>query len=84
MKYTLDASVMKDKKTTHEYLKEKMHFPDYYGANLDALYDCLTDIDDAEIHFINVRDAGEYFDKIKGVFTEASDYSGEITITYDS
>ena len=24
--------------------KRKWKFPDYYGGNLDALYDCLTDI----------------------------------------
>ncbi|WP_433269785.1 barstar family protein [Actinosynnema sp. CS-041913] len=23
---------------------EAMEFPDYYGRNLDALYDCLTDL----------------------------------------
>ena len=28
----------------HEYIAEKMDFPEYYGHNLDALYDCLTDI----------------------------------------
>ena len=28
----------------HSYLKKKMKFPDYYGENLDALFDCLTDI----------------------------------------
>ena len=28
----------------HSYLKEKFAFPEYYGKNLDALYDCLTDI----------------------------------------
>jgi len=28
----------------HDYLKEVFDFPDYYGKNLDALYDCLTDI----------------------------------------
>lgn len=28
----------------HEYLMEKFQFPNYYGNNLDALYDCLTDI----------------------------------------
>ncbi len=28
----------------HEYIAEKMNFPQYYGHNLDALYDCLTDI----------------------------------------
>ena len=28
----------------HGQLAEKFGFPDYYGHNLDALYDCLTDI----------------------------------------
>lgn len=28
----------------HEYIAEAMTFPEYYGYNLDALYDCLTDI----------------------------------------
>ncbi len=32
------------KKGGHDYLKEALDFPDYYGSNLDALYDCLTDI----------------------------------------
>lgn len=32
------------KKEGHDYLKEVLDFPDYYGKNLDALYDCLTDI----------------------------------------
>lgn len=25
----------------HEYLKEAFHLPDYYGHNMDALWDCL-------------------------------------------
>ena len=83
MKYTLDASAMKDKKSSHDYLREIMNFPDYYGCNLDALYDCLTDIDEAEIHFVNVCEAGEYFGKIKDVFDEAAEYCGKITITSD-
>ena len=28
----------------HAYLKKKLEFPDYYGANLAALADCLSDI----------------------------------------
>ena len=38
----------------HNYLKEVLNFPDYYGKNLDALYDCLTEIGiETEIKLIN-------------------------------
>lgn len=40
----LDANYMTDKKTTHEYIAKMLSFPEYYGHNLDALYDMLTDI----------------------------------------
>ena len=35
----------------HEYLAEELEFPPYYGKNLDALYDVLTELPD-EVHFI--------------------------------
>ena len=28
----------------YDYLTEELAFPDYFGRNLDALHDCLTDI----------------------------------------
>ena len=28
----------------HEVLKRDLEFPDYYGGDLDALWDCLTDM----------------------------------------
>ena len=28
----------------HDFLAAELAFPDYYGHNLDALYDCLGDI----------------------------------------
>ena len=32
------------KNLKHKLLKEAFNFPDYYGCNLDALYDCLGDL----------------------------------------
>lgn len=31
-------------KISHETLAESFSFPPYYGKNLDALHDCLTEI----------------------------------------
>ena len=28
----------------YDYLSEELSFPDWFGRNLDALHDCLTDI----------------------------------------
>jgi len=46
MKVILDGRRMTDKETTHEYLKEQLYLPEYYGCNLDALYDCLTEMEE--------------------------------------
>ena len=43
----LDAHSMKTPQEAHRYLKKVLSFPDYYGENLDALYDCLGDIAEA-------------------------------------
>lgn len=43
MQVVIDGNKMKDKQTLHAYLKEQCKFPEYYGNNLDALYDVLTD-----------------------------------------
>lgn len=38
----LDGLKMFTKEEAHRHLKEGFQFPDYYGANLDALYDLLS------------------------------------------
>jgi ribonuclease inhibitor len=42
MKIVLDGSTITDKEKLHSILKSEFNFPDYYGNNLDALWDCLT------------------------------------------
>ena len=56
MKYVLDAEKMQTREEMHEYLKEVLEFPEYYGGNLDALYDCLTDMEDVEIVIQNLEE----------------------------
>ena len=40
--YRLDCTRMTDRQTTHDYLAQELGFPEWYGRNLDALYDMLT------------------------------------------
>lgn len=40
----LDGVMMKEHRQTHEYLAQCLGLPDYYGHNLDALHDCLSEI----------------------------------------
>ena len=43
-KITLDIERMRSLPMLHKYLHTALALPEYYGANLDALYDCLTEI----------------------------------------
>ena len=45
MRYiSLDLRKFTSEKEAYRILKRKFDFPDYFGGNLDALHDCLTDI----------------------------------------
>lgn len=43
-KIVLDMEQMRGRPQLHQYLREALQLPAYYGANLDALYDCLTEL----------------------------------------
>ena len=52
--YTVDFKDVHQHEEIHKALKEGLNFPNYYGANLDALWDCLTDFIDNDVEIISV------------------------------
>ena len=40
----IDAKKIKDKETFHLEFKHVLGFPDFYGMNMDAWIDCMSDI----------------------------------------
>lgn len=54
MRLILDGSSLKFRCRVHRKLARSLHFPAWYGRNLDALYDCLTDLhEDTELILVN-------------------------------
>lgn len=60
----------KNKKDFHLWLKQQCQFPEYYGCNLDAMYDCLTD-DNSFIFEIVDCDFSDYYLAVMKVMREA-------------
>ncbi len=76
MKITvLDGRRFKDKRTAHEYIAASLGFPEYYGKNLDALADCLSELPhDMGVIIANAstmhNQLGNYADGITDTFAE--------------
>ena len=67
----LDGNILADATQVHDYLKEMLEFPEYYGKNLDALHDCLTDLENVEIAITPPEEDGAIFQRILRVFKAA-------------
>ena len=52
-KIILDGAKMTEKTAAHEHIAAMMGFPEWYGNNLDALWDMLSQRDEAEIELLN-------------------------------
>ncbi len=77
----LEGKNMLSKDGLHMEFKNKLGFPDYYGENLDALWDCLTGWIDLPVE-VEWRDfdlveesLGEYAHKAFQLFQEADGVS---------
>ena len=80
----LDAAMLRERLPAHDYLKEALSLPDYYGRNLDALYDCLTELDETEIRFVNLDAAGDsYFSRVLSVFQEAREENPRLHLFFE-
>ena len=77
---TLDGK--KIKKKSHSYLKKVFDFPDYYGKNLDALYDCMSEMDETRIIIIHMDDVNEFSLNVIKLFDEVADEYGNLVIEY--
>ncbi len=82
----LDCSHISSREILHNTLSEILELPVWYGKNLDALYDCLTDISRETLLRISGMDAlraslGSYADGFLQVVTDAAAANPLFTFT---
>ena len=74
-KINLDFTEVYTPEQAHVMIAAELELPSYYGRNLDALYDCLTDItEDLELELIPPEEnaaLGGWFQKAYRVFMDA-------------
>lgn len=72
----LDGRIIVNKADFHAEIARLLNFPEWYGKNLDALWDLLTGYCDTNIrltwkyHKISQDNLGVDFDKIVSVFND--------------
>ncbi len=81
----LDGEEIRDKEQLHRLLAGAFGFPAWYGANLDALYDCLTDISADTRLVISHSDKlaenlGIYKERLFRVLYQASENNPKFTL----
>ena len=82
---TLNCKHMTSREELHDYLIKKLHLPDYYGKNLDALFDCLTDVGEPTVINIKNRELidesmKQYTDILFTVFANACEDNENLTL----
>ena len=77
----LNGAKLETKEAMHDYLAKMLHLPEYYGRNLDALHDCLTDIgEETELILLN-WDAFDHTKRVMNVIVDAARENSNLKIT---
>lgn len=85
-KILLDFKLTATPEQVQDYLAFKLEFPDYYGKNLDALYDSLTEIsEDTCIGVFEPERDGEgdrYLRLVKKVLRDAEEENPHLCVIF--
>ena len=73
----LSARTWDTPEKAHEDLAKALAFPEYYGRNLDALHDCLTELSDTQLVIEDCAQAAAKMEKWPGFLAVFFDSAAE-------
>ena len=73
----LSAASWDTPEKAHDALAQALSFPDYYGRNLDALHDCLTEVGDTQLVIEDCARAAQQMEKWPGFLAVFFDSAAE-------
>ena len=79
----IDCEKLLQEEQAHLYLAEVFDFPDYYGKNLDALFDCLTELGECTIALASedvLHETDSYGIKVLKVLEEAAQVNSNVKL----
>lgn len=80
---TIDCAGVGCAKQLHRLLAEKLEFPEWYGANLDALCDCLTELrEDTRLTLRGFDRLGDFAGGFRDAFTDAAGENPHLTVYF--
>ena len=79
---TINCCGLESPRALHRALAEALDFPDWYGCNLDALHDCLTEISgDIHLTLLHLDSLGIFANSFYRVLQDAVDENPHLQVT---
>lgn len=83
MEIHIDCSRIDGPREFHDILARELHFPEWYGSNLDALHDCLTEIhEDTVLVFLNWAHVAAFARGFRRCLEDAQKENPKLSVTF--
>lgn len=77
----IDCGPVSEPASLHDAVAHALDFPEYYGRNLDALYDCLTDLEvPTHLVLLHFDDMAPWSHGFREVFQDAMEANPSLQI----
>ena len=88
MRFVLDVSACESVEDLHRALAEGLRFPAWYSGNLDALHDCLTDLNEPTELVVRGETAlddllGQRANAFRRVLNDSAEENPNLTVRFE-